>query len=68
MMIMMMLMMMNHPQKKAALYHRSMNGILLRCLAFPSRAPMNNPLSFGVLAYTTLSVNSASKISNMPLL
>ena len=26
---------------------------------------MNNPLSFEVLAYTTLSVNSASKISNM---
>ena len=29
---------------------------------------MNNPLSFEVLAYITLSVNSASKISNMSLL
>ena len=68
MMMMMMVIIMNHPQKEAALYDRSMNGILLRCLAFPSRALMNNPLSFEVLAYTTLSVNSASKISNMSLL
>ena len=29
---------------------------------------MNNPLSFEVLAYTTLSVDSASKASNMSLL
>ena len=50
------------------MYDRSMNGILIRCSAFPSRVLMNNSLSFEVLAYTTLSVNSASKISNMSLL
>ena len=55
-------------KKEAALYDRSMNGILLRCSAFPSRALMNNPLSFEVLASTTLSVNSASNISKMALL
>ena len=55
-------------KKEAALYDKSTNGVLLRCSAFPSRALMNNPLSFEVLAYTTLSVNSASKISNMSLL
>ena len=55
-------------KKEAALYDRSMNGILLRCSAFPSRALMNNPLSFEVLAYTTLYVNSASQITNMSLL
>ena len=44
-------------KKEAASYDRSVNGILLRCSAFPSRALMNNPLSFEVLAYTTLSVN-----------
>ena len=67
-MMMMMMMMVNHPQKEAALYDRSMNGILLRCSAFPSRALMNNPLSFEVSAYTAISVNSASKISKMSLI
>ena len=68
MMMMIMMMMMNHPQKEAALYDISMNGILLRCSAFPSRALMNNPLSFEVLAYTTLSVIPASNTSKMVLL
>ena len=68
MMMMMMMMMMNHPQKEAALYDRSMNGVPLRCSAFPSRPLMNNPLSFEVLAYATLSETSASNTSKMVLL
>ena len=54
--------------KKAALYDRSMNGILLLCSAFPSGALMDKPLSFEILAYTTLYANSASKISKVSLL
>ena len=58
----------SHPQRKQLLNDRCINCILLHCSPFTSRAPMYNIMSFEVLAHKTLSVNSASKISNMALL